>query len=202
MSMEKISTGKELIDATQNAVIEAAENVSNMIEGLQNTATTEHEVFYLSAEFWVAAAFVLTIILLSRPIYKAVQNMINQRIAYIRKRLENAEQLQADAEKLLASYERKFRNVDQEVENIIKKSQNEIDYLKKSSLSRLEQEMAAKEKDTLDKLSEAKNKASQEISFMAGKLSIKAIRTAVSQNLNDNDISHLIDCSIQKIEKI
>ena len=131
MSMEKINSGKNLIDATQNAVIEAAENVSNMIEGLNTTNEVQHEIFYLSAEFWVATAFVLTIILLSRPIYKALKSMIRQRIEYIRKRLESAEQLQNDAENLLASYERKFRNVNQEVEAILKKSQKEIDYYNK-----------------------------------------------------------------------
>lgn len=198
--MEKISSGKELIDATQNAVIEAAENVSNMIEGLQTTAEVKHEIFYLSAEFWVAAAFVLTIILLSRPIYKAVKGMITQRIEYIRKRLESAEQLQIDAENLLASYERKFRNIDKEAQNILKKSQKEIDYIKKSSLSHMEQEMAIKEKDTLDKLKEAKNKASQEICSLAGDLSIKAVRIALKKNLKESDISSLIDNSIQKLE--
>ena len=202
MTMEKINTGKELLDATQNAVIEAAENVSNILEEHQVITETEHEIFYLGAEFWVAVAFVLTILLLSRPIYKAIRAMTTQRIEYIRRRLENAEQLQNDAENLLASYERKFRHVNQEAADILKKSQNEIDYLRNASLSRMEQEMKDKEKETADKLIEAKHKASQEIASLASNLSLKAVRKIIQNKLRDNDISLLIDKSIHNLEKI
>ena len=76
MTMEQ-NLGKEIIDATQNAVIDAAENMAEMMEETAVAATQhEHEIFYLSAEFWVAMAFVLTILLLSRPIYKAVKSLM------------------------------------------------------------------------------------------------------------------------------
>jgi len=152
------NTGKNIIDATQNAVIEAAENVSNIIAHSTEATGHGHEVFYLSAEFWVAMAFALTILLLAKPIYKAVNGMITKRIEYISRRLANAAEIKDDAEKLLASYERKFRNIDKEVEAIIKKSQNEIDYIRKASLSKLEQDMAQKEKDVSENCKEQKIK--------------------------------------------
>lgn len=203
MTMETLNTGKDIIDATQNAVIEAAENVSEMIEDTAALQSTEHhEVFYMGAEFWVAVAFVLTILLLIRPIGKALNNLITQRITYIRRRIESAAQLQEDAEKMLASYERKFKNADAEADAILKKSQNEIEYFRKAALSRMEQDMAQKEKETAEKLREAKNKASQEIASLAGSLSIKAVRMALAQNLQDKDLSAMIDGSIAKLEKL
>ena len=201
MTMEN-NTGKNIIDATQNAVIEAAENVSNIIAHSTETTGHGHEVFYLSAEFWVAMAFVLTILLLAKPIYKAVNGMITKRIEYISRRLANAAEIKDDAEKLLASYERKFRNIDKEVEAIIKKSQNEIDYIRKASLSKLEQDMAQKEKDVSEKLQGAKDKASQEIANIASGLSIRAVRQIIQNKLQPKDISKLIDTSIKKLEKI
>lgn len=201
MTMEN-NTGKNIIDATQNAVIEAAENVSNIIAHSTETTGHGHEVFYLSAEFWVAMAFVLTILLLAKPIYKAVNGMITKRIEYISRRLANAAEIKDDAEKLLASYERKFRNIDKEVEAIIKKSQNEIDYIRKASLSKLEQDMAQKEKDVSEKLQGAKDKASQEIANIASGLSIRAVRQIIQNKLQPKDISKLIDISIKKLEKI
>lgn len=202
MATESLNTGKNIIDATQNAVIEAAENVSNIIEEHDLMQSAAHEAFYSGAEFWVAAAFVLTILLLSRPIYKALNGMISKRIEYISRRLENAAQVQDDAEKLLASYEHKFRNVDKEAEAILKKSQNEIEYLRKASLSRLEQDMAQKEKETAEKLQNAKDKAAQEISALAGGLSIKAVRTALQRHLQDSELDLLIDTSIKKISQL
>lgn len=201
MTMEN-NTGKNIIDATQNAVIEAAENVSNIIAHSTEATGHGHEIFYLSAEFWVAMAFALTILLLAKPIYKAVNGMITKRIEYISRRLANAAEIKDDAEKLLASYERKFRNIDKEVEAIIKKSQNEIDYIRKASLSKLEQDMAQKEKDVSEKLQGAKDKASQEIANIASGLSIRAVRQIIQNKLQPKDISKLIDTSIKKLEKI
>ena len=201
MTMEQ-NLGKEIIDATQNAVIDAAENVTEMMEETTITATQhEHEIFYLSAEFWVAMAFVLTILLLSRPIYKAVKSLMIKNIDNIRNRIDEAAQLQTDAEKLVASYERKFRNVKKEADAILKKSQNEIEYIRKASISRMEQEMAQKEKDVADKLNEAKNSAIKEISEVAGNLSIITARKLIIQKLGDKDIDKMIDTSIEKIDK-
>lgn len=198
----ELNTGKDLIDATQNVVLDAAENVAEMVEESAAAATGhEHEIFYQSAEFWVAMAFVLTVLLLARPIFKAVSSLINKHIENIRERINSAEQLHHDAEKLLASYERKFRNVQKEVDTILKKSQNEIEYLRKASISRMEQEMVQKEKDVADKLTEAKNSAVKEISEIAGNLSINAARKIIAEKLGNKEVDALIEASIEKFNK-
>ena len=202
MTTETLSTGNEIINATQSAVIEAVENVAEMIENPDPIHTHEHEIFYQSAEFWVATAFVVTILALCRPIYKVVKGMILQNIDNIRNEIDEAEKLQNDAEKLLASYERKFRNVNEEAENILKKAQNDIDYIRKASISHLEQEMAQKEKDVAEKLQNAKNNALQEISSVASILSIKTVKQIIQNKLQSKDISKLIDTSIEKIENL
>ncbi len=200
MTMENINTGKQLIDATQNAVMEAAENVSTIIA--EHQAEASHEIFYQSAEFWVAMAFVVTVLLLSRPIYKAISALTGKYIDTIRNQIDSAEQLQEDAEKLLASYEKKFRNVNKEAESILKKSQNEIDYIRKATLSRIEQETAQREKDALDKLQGSKDKAAQEIAAVASALSVKTVRQILQNKLNDNDRAKLIDASLKKLENM
>lgn len=199
MTTETINTGNEIINATQNAVIEAVENVAEMIENPDPIAHETHEIFYLSAEFWVAAAFVLTIIILSRPIFKVAKKMILQNIDNIRNQIDDAEKLQNDAEKLLSSYERKFRNVNEEADNILKKAQTEIEYFRKASLSQLEKDMAQKEKDVSEKLQNAQNAALQEISSTVTHLSIKSARQIIQNKLPPKDLSKLIDSSIEKI---
>lgn len=72
MAVEAATPGKEIIDATQNAVIEAAENVANIIDNTAAELDGHHEVFYQSAEFWVAMAFVLVVAALARPIGRTV----------------------------------------------------------------------------------------------------------------------------------
>jgi len=202
MTTETTSSGKEIIDATQNAVIEAVENVSNIIETTTSELEGHHEAFYQGAEFWVAMAFVLVVLALARPIGKTVTALLKKRIAGIISRLEEASNLQEDAQKLLAGYEKKFLGAKTEAENILKKARKEVDYFKAESLSKLEQDMRQKEKDAEDRLNSAKEKASQEITALTSELTIKAVKTALAQHLDDAAKSKLIDNSINLLSKL
>ena len=75
MALEQATTGKELIEATQNAVIETADSIAGLIE------TTAHDIhgqeaFYEHPTFWVAVSFVLVILVLGRPVGKLVKKML------------------------------------------------------------------------------------------------------------------------------
>ena len=196
------TSGKEIIDATQNAVIEAVENVSNIIETTTVELDGHHEAFYQGAEFWVAMAFVLVVAALARPISKTVVALLKKRIACIISRLEEASTLQEDAQKLLAEYEKKFLGAKKEAENILKKAQKEVDYYKNESLSKLEQDMRQKEKDAEDRLINAKEKASQEITTLTSELTIKAVKETLSKHLDDAAKAKLIDNSIALLAKL
>lgn len=146
MAVEAATPGKEIIDATQNAVIEAAENVANIIDNTAAELDGHHEVFYQSAEFWVAMAFVLVVAALARPIGRTVVALLKKRIARIIARIREASALQEDAQKLLADYEKKFLNAESEAATILKKAEKEVDYFKTESLSKLEQDMRQRKK--------------------------------------------------------
>ena len=188
MAVEAATPGKEIIDATQNAVIEAAENVANIIDNTAAELDGHHEVFYQSAEFWVAMAFVLVVAALSRPIGRTVVALLKKRIARIIARIREASALQEDAQKLLADYEKKFLNAESEAAAILKKAEKEVDYFKTESLSKLEQDMRQKEKDAEDRLT--------------SELTIKAVKKAVAKHLDNAAQSKLIDNSIALLSKL
>lgn len=202
MAVEAATPGKEIIDATQNAVIEAAENVANIIDNTAAELDGHHEVFYQSAEFWVAMAFVLVVAALARPIGRTVVALLKKRIARIIARIREASALQEDAQKLLADYEKKFLNAESEAAAILKKAEKEVDYFKTESLSKLEQDMRQKEKDAEDRLTSAKEKASQEIASLTSELTIKAVKKAVTKHLDNAAQSKLIDNSIALLSKL
>lgn len=202
MTIEATTSGKEIIDATQNAVMEAAENVSNIIGNTAAELDGHHEAFYQGAEFWVAMAFVLVILALGRPVGKTVITLLKKRIAGIISRIEEASTLQEDAQKLLADYEKKFLGAKAEADAILKKAEKEVDYFKKESLSKLEQDMRQKEKDAEDRLTSAKEKASQEIAALTSELTIKSVKEAIAKHLDDSAKSKLIDNSIALLTKL
>ena len=82
------------------------------------------------------------------------------------------------------------------------RSEKEVDYFKTESLSKLEQDMRQKEKDAEDRLTSAKEKASQEIASLTSELTIKAVKKAVAKHLDNAAQSKLIDNSIALLSKL
>ncbi len=187
-----------IIDTAQNAVMDAADNISEIIGHIDG----HDEVFYQSAEFWVGVAFVLVVVLLAKPIGGLVKSMLNKRIDGIAKRIRDAARLRDDAQKLLADYEKKFLNANKEAEAILAKSQREIEYFKKENLSKLEAEMKLKEKDAEDRIKAAKEKAAKEISDLTSELTIQTVKTAIMKKLDTKTQDKLIDDSISLITKL
>lgn len=202
MTTENINSGKEIIDAAQNAVMQAADDVSGIIENTAEQLHGHEEIFYQSAEFWVGVAFVLVVLLLAGPVGRLVRSMLNKRIDNITKRIHDAGELRDEAQKLLADYEKKFLNADKEAQAILNKSQKEIEYLKKENLAKLEEEMKIKEKEAEDRITASKEKAAREISDLTSELTIKTVKAAIVKNLDAKTQNKLIDDSISLITRL
>ena len=202
MTTENINSGKEIIDAAQNAVMQAADDVSGIIGNTAEQLHGHEEIFYQSAEFWVGVAFVLVVLLLAGPVGRLVRSMLNKRIDNITKRIHDAAELRDEAQKLLADYEKKFLNADKEAQAILNKSQKEIEYLKKENLAKLEEEMKIKEKEAEDRITASKEKAAREISDLTSELTIKTVKAAIVKNLDAKTQNKLIDDSISLITRL
>ena len=202
MTTENINSGKEIIDAAQNAVMQAADDVSGIIENTAEQLHGHEEIFYQSAEFWVGVAFVLVVLLLAGPVGRLVRSMLNKRIDNKTKRIHDAAELRDEAQKLLADYEKKFLNADKEAQAILNKSQKEIEYLKKENLAKLEEEMKIKEKEAEDRITASKEKAAREISDLTSELTIKTVKAAIVKNLDAKTQNKLIDDSISLITRL
>ena len=121
----------EIIDATQDAVL----NVVNVLEETAHELSAHHgEPFYLSAEFWVAMSFVLTVVVLIRPLGKMFVKGMKARSKAISKRIADAVNLKEDAQKMLAEYEGKLRGAEKEAKDILLRSEREIEMIKKEAI--------------------------------------------------------------------
>lgn len=199
MAMEENIPNHEIIDATQNAVLNAAETVADVIETTAQEIGGHEEVFYQSAEFWVAMSFVLVVVGLARPIGKVMHSLLQKRGENIAERISSAATLKEDAQKLLAQYEKKYREAEQEAQEILSRSEKEINFFKKESMSKLEAEMANKERDAKARIAAAQDKAVKEISAMTSEVTIKAVKDVLRRQLTEKEIDRLIDESIDII---
>jgi F-type H+-transporting ATPase subunit b len=202
MAMNETIPNKEIIDATQNAVLNAVSNVAAAVDNtVQELSSHSQEPFYLEAEFWVGAAFVLVVLLLMRPVGKALLGMLHGRADAIRNRIDEAVTLKEEAQKLLADYERKFRGVEKEVSTILTKSEREIESVKKENLANLEHEMAQKEQEAKARLKVAEDAALREIAAKTSDLTMQAVRQVLDDSLDERALSQLIDKSIANLEE-
>lgn len=194
---------KEIIDATQDAVLSAASSVVDVLENTaQELGAHGAEPFYLHAEFWVGMAFVLAVLGLIKPAGSAIVGLLRKRGQEIADRIQDAVSLKEEAQKLLADYERKFRGAEKEAADILVRSEREIEMIKKETLAKLEAEMVAKEAEAKARLKTAEAEAAKEISEKTADVTIAAVKKILADSLDDKALDKLIDSSIERIKNI
>jgi len=169
----------------------------------ENIAHEVHEeAFYLSAEFWVGMAFVLVLIVIYKPLSKAINTLISNRINRIKKEFNEAENLKLDAQKIYADYERKILNVEKEVENIISEQQLFINETKEQKIKELNARLKQKEKEVEGKIELTYIQLKKQINMLVVKKSNQMIKETLKLKLTKADYNNLIDKSISNINNI
>lgn len=196
-------SGQDIIDATQSVIIDAAENVSEVIGTAGKTAVTElpEEPFYTEIHFWVGLAFVLAILCIIKPIYKFAKAALLRRIDKVVNDIDNAQKLRDEAQELLANYERKFVNAQSEAQTLIEKSRKNMQNIKKHEISKLKVDLQNKEKEAERRIAAATEKTKAEINLSASKASVDLAYKAINRYLQVTDKSKLIDEAIADLDK-
>ena len=200
------SAGTEILDGAQNAVIDAVSTVSEMIE--KTTAESvfsqknEHEAFYLEAEFWVGFSFVLVVIVLARPLFRALKNMLLSRRDKIVAQFDEAQKIRDDAQKLYADYERKSADVDKEVGQIFEKARLEVQAFTDAQTKILDEEFAKRQKEADALILSSKEKNQKEMDADISEKTIALTKQYLKMSLDEQTKSKLIDESIARITRI
>ncbi|MEE6206727.1 MAG: hypothetical protein VZR95_01575 [Alphaproteobacteria bacterium] len=201
---ETLSKGNELIDATQNAIIDAAENVTGIFDAAaaKTVASEAHlEPFYTEIEFWVGMAFVLSVIVLLKPLFLFIRSALQRRIQNVAQAIDDAVKLRDDAQILLADYERKYQNAAKEAQEIIDNSRISLERFKKTELANLQESLKLKEKEAERRIKTSTAKVQNEINSSASVLSVQLAQKAIQKYLKETDQSRLIDDAIDELDK-
>ena len=203
-----VTTGRELLDATQNAVINAVENVSEIIENKEekNVETAIEEIiepkepFYFETEFWVAMAFCLFVIGVSAPVSKAIKALLQKKIDGITKRIDDAVCLRDEAQKLLADYERKFNLSKKEADSIMQKALEKIENDKNYKLQKMETELQIQSAAVENKIYVSANNAKKEILELICNIAIKNVEQTCKNRITAKKQDDMIESSINLIK--
>jgi F-type H+-transporting ATPase subunit b len=192
-----------IIDSTQNAIIGAAENVSQVLDAGKSVVQTHiHEIpFYTEVRFWIGVAFVLAMLVLLKPAYKFIKGALQKRVDRVLNDIDEAVKLRDDAQELLANYERKFVNVEQEAKQILEQGAQSLQRLQEAETARMKSDLKNKEKEAERRIKSSTEKAKSEINLSASRLSVNLARKAIDKYLQENDKSKLVDDAIDELDK-
>ena len=205
-----VTTGREFLDATQNAVINAVENVSEIIETKEEKTIETvvekiieyKEPFYAETEFWVAMAFCLFVVGLFVPISKVIKAILKKKINSVVKRIDGAINLRDEAQKLLADYERKLNSAKYESEKILQEMSKHIDIDKKDKLQKMEAELKQQTSMVENKLYISANSVKKEISEMICDMVINDVKQICKNKITTEKQDNMIENSINLLDKL
>lgn len=201
--MSETNAGKELIEATQEAVIDAVNDVGNIImTTTEEISGGHHEIFYKSAEFWVGMAFVVVVIGLFSPLKKALSSLIKGKIDSVVKRIDDAASLRDEARKLLADYEQKVEDLNFKTNSIVKDAEDKAKEFTESELKKFEKELSAQEKSAESLIELRKEQIISETTGLVVERTMEILHQVLSNKLDDKIKSELADASIKSLEQL
>ncbi|MBR1600676.1 MAG: hypothetical protein IJ677_03775 [Alphaproteobacteria bacterium] len=202
-SVEEQISEEGLLDATQNVIMNTAENISEALgtAGKSTIGEITELPFYAEVEFWVGVAFILSICVLLKPLYKFICQALQNRINNVISNIDEAAKLRDDAQILLADYQRRFINAEKEAQLIIDNSRKGMQNIRNKELAKLKTDLANKEKEAERRIAASNTKATKEINAFAGEISVNLAQKAISHYLKNTDKSRLIDEAIAELDK-
>ena len=149
--------------------------------------------------FWVAIGFVVFVILVFRPISKAITQALDTRAETIRNEIDEAQALREEAQKRLAEYKRLQRDAVTEAAEIIEHAKHEAAALREQAEKDLAAQLERREQQAMDKIQQAEAAALKEIRNTAVDMAVAATERLLSDQLDADKASNLIDDSIKDL---
>ena len=140
--------------------------------------------FLTKPEFWVALGFVLLVVLVWKPVGKAIGSGLDNRAVAIKRSLDEARQLADEAQHLLAEHQKKQREAAHEIERMVERAREEAGRIIAESRTRLEASLRRREALAHEKIALAETEAAREVREVAVEVAIAATRALIAARLD------------------
>lgn len=151
--------------------------------------------------FWVAISFVLFILMAVKAAGKKITSALDAKIVSIRSDIATAENLRAETEKLLADFQQKQKDAQAEADRIVEAAKASALQIQQSAESDLDEAMARREVQLMDRLKRVEEKALADIQNHAAELALQATREIIIKSMDDKIGNALIDQAVASVAK-
>lgn len=157
------------------------------------------------ATFWVAISFVLFVILiLYKKVPKFVLNQIDIKIAELKNKIDEAENLKSSSEKILSDVQGKLKKSENDRSEILRKAQKISENEIAITSEKMQRSLENKETAAFNKIKQAKIDTINQIKKEATEIAIETVKKVIIENLDvkkQEEINLLkLKNSIKKLE--
>jgi F-type H+-transporting ATPase subunit b len=172
------------------------------VETTEVAGEAEHHGGFLSdPHTWVYLGFLIFVVLVGPKLWKALTQMLDRRSLKIKSDLDEAQKLKDEAQALLAEYQRKQRDAMREAEEIIANARGLAQRQIKDAGKKLEENLARREKASLEKIAQAEASALAEVRREAVDVATAAAAQVIRTQIDAARGSALVDQAIAEVEK-
>ncbi len=151
--------------------------------------------------FWVLVAFVgLMAVFVYLKVPGTVGAQLDNRATQIENDIREAEKLREEAQDLLATYERKQKEALREAEDILANARAEAGRMGEQGKVRLEQALARREKQAMDRIAQVEAQAIEEVRHLAVDIAMDATHELVAAQA-DAKGDAMVDAAIGDLAK-
>ena len=150
---------------------------------------------------WIAASFVLFVLLTYKKIWLFVTRALDERSAKIKAELDQARELRLEAERVLADYQRRQAEYLKEAEQMLQKARQDADALSQSAEQELTAELEARMKHALDRIAQEEERAIQDVRNHVVDIALAAARQIIIDQSKQVSKDDLIKLALADIER-
>jgi F-type H+-transporting ATPase subunit b len=153
-------------------------------------------------EFWVAAAFVIFLLLIWRPAGKAHTGGLDERSRRIAADLQEAARLRTEAEAMLATAREQHGKALKDAAAITKQAAEDAELLKREAETALEELVQRREAQAVERIAQAEGRAMTALRAQAASIALAATRAILTERLAGEEGDHLISAATAELPQL
>ena len=157
--------------------------------------------FFADPETWVAAAFVLFVVLLGKILWTRIAALLDKRATDISKALAEASRLRDEAMKAKADAEKTLAQATSEAESILALARSEVQAMQARAAQSLKNQIALREQQALDRIAQSEAAAAKQVRDTAIDVALGATRALLREQVGSGRTAALIDESIAELPR-
>ena len=151
--------------------------------------------------FWVGVAFVIFFALAGKTLWGRISAMLDKRSADIAKALADAARLRDEALKAKQEAERTLGQAQTEGAEIVKQAREEAERMQARAATNLEQALALREQQALDRIAQSEAAATKEVRDTAVDVALSATRALLREQVGNGRSTALVDEAIAELPR-